>query len=46
MGRRTVGSIRQPNQARVVADPLELTRFRGHLTLWGGGIHLKFRDSE
>ena len=23
----------------MVAHPVELTRFRGHLTLWGGGIH-------
>ena len=28
----------KPTACRV-KDKLELTRFRGHLTLWGGGIH-------
>ena len=38
-------SVDSPDQAlirirnRVVLGGLELTRIRGHLTLWGGGIH-------
>ena len=50
-GRRATGivlhyaSVDSPEQAlirirnRVVLGGLELTRIRGHLTLWGGGIH-------